>query len=60
MRVISCFVSYGKRPSIKEEQMEDVTNIYNTILLPTVVQISCKTGKVEKDEALLYHWKQKK
>ena len=40
--------------------MEDVINIYNTILLPLVVQVSWKIRKVEKVEAFIHHWNQEK
>ena len=57
MSVISYFESYFQ---LKKNRLEDVTNIYNTILLPVVVQVWWKIGKVEKDEAFIPHWKQEK
>ena len=50
----------GSFSQLKRNRLEDATNIYNKILLPVVVQVSWKIGKVEKDEAFIHHWKQEK
>ena len=55
MPVISYFVSSGTLPKWKRSRLEDVTNIYNTILLPLAVQVSWKIGKIEKDEVFIHH-----
>ena len=53
-------MSYRKRPSIMQEQIQ-IRFQYDFVANISVgIWISYKIGKVEKDEALNYHWKQKK
>ena len=53
-------MSYRKRPSIMQEQIQIRFQYDFVANISAGIWISYKIGKVEKDEALNYHWKQKK